>query len=98
MKLFTLHDNATKTYTAPVAIPSERDAIESLRVSANDPKSAHCKHAPDFTLYAIGEWNSESAEIKMYADKQLIVNASALLQGVANGQKISEIHHGDEDN
>lgn len=78
MKLYTIHDQASKTYTMPVAIPSERDAKESFRLSVNDPSTAHHKHAPDFTLYEIGIYDQFKGIITP-SDKVLIVNASALL-------------------
>lgn len=86
MKLFTVHDKATNSYSAPVAIPSERDAVESFRLSANDHKSAHYKHAPDFTLIEIASYDQFTGLISVLADKKIIVNASALLNiGEQNG-------------
>lgn len=78
MKLFTLHDKAIGTYSNPVAIPSNRDAIESLRASVADPNSAHSKHAPDFTLYCIGEFDQFTGVIKTYAEKELVTHAASL--------------------
>lgn len=77
MKLYTIHDQATNTYTTPVTIPSERDAIEAFKLSANDPKSSHFKHSPDYTLYEIGSYDQFKGTITP-TDKKSIVNASAL--------------------
>lgn len=77
MKLFTIHDNATDSYSAPVTIPSQRDAIEALRASVNNPDTAHHKHSPDFTLYEIGSFDQFKGTLSI-SDKKLVVNASAL--------------------
>lgn len=79
MKLFTVHDKATDTFSAPVTIPSTRDAIESFTASCNDPKSAHFKHSPDFTLFQIGEFDQFKGILTL-SDKKLVANASSLIK------------------
>ena len=57
IKLFTVKDKASGTTNHPFPMATHRDAIDGLRSVANDEKTTIGKHAEDFDLYYLGEYN-----------------------------------------
>lgn len=77
MNLYIIHDKATDTYTTPVTVPSERDAIQSFTVVCNQPDTQYYKFPADYTLFQIGKFDQFTGKIELI-EKKLITNASSL--------------------
>lgn len=78
MKLFSVHDQASKTYINPFCMLTERDALEGFRVVVNDKTTNYSKFPADFTLVCLGEFDIRTAEFKIYEKPQILKNATGV--------------------
>lgn len=69
-KVFCVYDSKAETYLTPFVMRSRGEAIRGFSDVTNDPNTQFAKHPGDFTLFEIGEWDSDSAKIAMYEAKQ----------------------------
>lgn len=62
MKLlaFAVHDAASGLYGTPMFLISKGLALRSFSDECNNPQSIINKHAGDYTLFQIGEYDEES--------------------------------------
>jgi len=74
MKIFTVHDRAALAYLDPFTSQSVGTAERSFSAAVQDENHHFHKHAPDFTLYLIAEFNQETGEV-VPVDRVLIGNA-----------------------
>lgn len=81
-KVYALHDKASETFTNPIVLPSQRDAIEGLRIVTNDKQSPQYKFPADFTLFEIGNYDPRTGTFDPLLSKIVIVNAAALKEGI----------------
>lgn len=57
LKVYTALDKAVNAYLQPFFCRSKGEAIRSFTTAVNDPDHQFHKHAADFSLYELGEWN-----------------------------------------
>ncbi len=73
--IFTVFDVKAEAYLQPFFAHKEALALRMFTEAASDPDHQFCKHAEDYTLFAIGEWEENSGEIQMYDVKKPLGNA-----------------------
>jgi hypothetical protein len=64
LKAFTVYDSKSEAYLQPFFTGTKGQALRSFQDTANDPQSQICRHAADFILFQIGEFNDANAEFK----------------------------------
>jgi hypothetical protein len=83
LKCFTVYDNKAGAYMQPFYTQSRGQALRSFADTANDQASTISRHAGDFTLFQIGEFNDEDAS---FVDG-LHVNLGCAIEFKDNPQK-----------
>ena len=62
-KLYVIRDTKMLTYRNPVACPNVAVMTRELTEVANNPESPFSKHATDYELYEIGEFDEKTGLI-----------------------------------
>ena len=88
-KLFTIYDVKAEAYLRPFTAPTKGLALRSFIDAANDPREPMNKHAADYTLFEIGEWDEIAGTIKMYDAKLPLGTA---LEHITNNQHNNDGH------
>lgn len=78
--LYVVHDKAANSFTKPIAVPTERDAIAGFKAVAAQPDHNFNKFPADFTLFEIGQYNESNGELRTYSEKKLIINAASFIK------------------
>ncbi|MEO5368179.1 MAG: hypothetical protein H7831_17870 [Magnetococcus sp. WYHC-3] len=68
-KMYTIYDSAAQAYNKPVYFINRGAAIRAFADEASDPKSNICRHANDYTLFEIGEFDELTGEVRPYETK-----------------------------
>lgn len=79
--MFSVYDKAVKAYMQPFFSRSRGEALRSFVDACNDEKRDLKKHATDFTLHYLGEWDDGSG-ISSPVDPERIISASECLRDV----------------
>lgn len=74
--IFCVFDSKARTFANPFTSTNSFTAIRDFATVANDPASIISKHAADFTLYELGEFDDESGLISPHP--QMIFHTTAL--------------------
>ena len=78
LELYSVFDKAVKAYMTPFFARARGEAIRSFGDAANDEKHQFGKHANDFVLYYIGEFDDQSG-IVTRVDPERVISAIELL-------------------
>lgn len=73
--ILSLFDSAANFYAAPFTVPSTAVAVRSLKAAIDGDSGDVAKHPEDFTLYKIGEFDSESGKITAFDTPERVVRA-----------------------
>lgn len=76
--IFTVYDEASDAYLQPFFMATQAAAVRAISELANDPNHQFCKHAKDFTLFEIGQFNDANAHIDTYKTSKAIVKCLEL--------------------
>lgn len=60
VKMFAVRDAKAEAFLQPMFFQSKGLAVRAFADAANDVGHNFCKHAEDFTLFELGEWDDES--------------------------------------
>ncbi len=63
MQIFTIHDTKANSHLQPFYCETQEVALRLLSDACQDPTHNFNKHAGDYHLYQIGEFNQEKGEI-----------------------------------
>lgn len=66
LKMFSLYDSKALVYGSPMLVSTVGSALRSFGDVANDPSSVVCKHATDFVLFQIGEFDDQTGKIDSF--------------------------------
>lgn len=69
MKIFSIFDSKAEAFHMPFFSPTKGTAIRSFAQAANDESSDFFKHAGDYTLFEIGDWEELQGDGKFYEAK-----------------------------
>lgn len=61
LKIYSVFDSAAGAFLQPFFAPTDGLAIRSFMDALNDNANALSKHAADYTLYLLGEFNDADA-------------------------------------
>lgn len=61
--MFTIYDSAAKSYTIPFYAPTTEVAVRMFTVGVRKDGTPYNEHPSDFTLFHVGEFADEDAEI-----------------------------------
>lgn len=72
MKIFTVHDAKAEYYMQPFFARNSGEAIRSFSEAINgDSNHQFAKYPADFTLFLLGEFNTDTGEITAHPSKSL---------------------------
>lgn len=58
--IFAVFDSAAKRYIDPFVAPTAEFALRGFRQACNTDGHQFNLHAPDFTIFCIGEWDADN--------------------------------------
>lgn len=64
LKVFVVRDSATEAYLQPFFARTEGEAIRSFSMAANDEGHQFAKHADDYHLFRIGEYDDATGMLE----------------------------------
>lgn len=71
-KVFVLKDTKSASYGPPFTMETKGLAIRMIEDGVSSGQPVWAKHPQDFSLFEIGEYNPDTAEVKMYETKNCI--------------------------
>lgn len=63
MNVYTVYDVKAELYLTPFFERNDATALRSFKQACTDPSHGFCRHAEDYTLFRIGEFNEETAKL-----------------------------------
>lgn len=63
-KIYTIFDSKAEAFNAPFYFQHDAQAIRGFADAVNSPESHIGMHPEDYTLFVIGTYDDETAEIK----------------------------------
>lgn len=63
MKIFSVYDSKANAYMQPFFSPTAGTALRAFETIANEEGHEFCKHAADYTLFEIGEWDEFDGQL-----------------------------------
>ena len=63
MKIYSIYDEKAKAYLPPFFLNNDEVAMRAVENCLDTPDHQFAKHPQDYTLYYIGEWDDNSANI-----------------------------------
>lgn len=75
--IVAVRDSAADTFGRPFFVPSAAVGIRSFtdEVNRSDEQNSFYKHAKDFALYEIGQYDDSTAQIVVHPQPKLLINA-----------------------
>lgn len=70
-EIFTIHDGKAHAYITPFFLPTNEMAIRSFIDGLNNPEHAFNRHPEDYTLFHIGQYFVDTAEINAHTPVSL---------------------------
>lgn len=67
LKVFGIYDSKVNAYLPPFMMKTIGEAERALISHCNDSQHNFCKHAEDFTLFELGEWDDSTAKYKLHS-------------------------------
>lgn len=75
LKLFAVHDSKVNAYMNPFVARAAGEAMRSFENAVRDPNSQISQFPADFTLFEIGLYDEETAEVRPLEAKLALCNA-----------------------
>ena len=72
MNAYAIFDRATASYSQPFFLASDAAAARSFKDSANDETRNVGAHPEDYTLYRIGRYDDQTAELAAEAPEKIV--------------------------
>lgn len=66
MKIFTVYDAISESFSPPMVNRNRGEATRSFTDEVNNPNSQLNKHAKDYTLFEIADWDPSTGRIDVY--------------------------------
>lgn len=74
--VYAVYDVKAQAYATPFFMPSTGLAIRAFSEVATDQNSQLCKHAEDFSLYKIGEFDDNEGKLITLTNPEYLTRAS----------------------
>lgn len=65
-KVFCVYDSKAEAYNSPLYVQSKGQAVRSFAEVANDKTSEIGKWPADFTLFELGEYNTDNGKFDLF--------------------------------
>lgn len=78
-RFFSIYDAAAAAYLPPFLLPNNAMALRSFSDCANDNNHAFARNPADYTLFCVGEFNDETAELLYLPHHEKLANALTLV-------------------
>jgi len=76
LKLYAIHDAAVKEFIGPEPQRTHGEAERKFRHAVNNKENGHLYSSPEnFSLYCVGEYDTETGIIKPLPEPQHIITA-----------------------
>lgn len=62
LKIYSIYDVKAGAYLQPMFFKSTPEALRAFGDACNDPESVFFKHAEDYSLYELGQYNDSSGQ------------------------------------
>ncbi len=72
--IFSIYDSGASAYLPPFVLPAAGMAERSFSDCVNDKSHAFSRHPADYTLFQIGTWDEQTAEIAYTTVHKKLVN------------------------
>lgn len=79
-----MYDSVARVYSPPFYMASQNVAIRAFALAANTPDSKVGLHPSDYSLFQLGEFDDETAELTPCNPHINLGLAAALIKGPAN--------------
>lgn len=80
MNLYSVYDEVAQTFNVPFSEVNHNSAMRAFGMACSDPQTILSKHAGDYYLYFLGEFDVHSGEI-----------ATVLPERLARGSDFKEV-------
>lgn len=80
MKIFTVYDSKVESYLQPFFMRSVGEALRGFEDVVNTPDHQFHKHAGDYSLVHIGEYDEKTAELTSLAHPTTLANGLQCLK------------------
>lgn len=64
MKIFSVYDSKVEAYIQPFFAETDAAALRMFQDAATNQEHQFCKHAGDYTLFAVGTWDTNEGKIE----------------------------------
>lgn len=79
-QIFAIKDHALDAYMRPWYAQTIGQAIRMFQDEINNPQGEMHKHADDYDLYHLGEWNEETAEFQNNGTPKQVARGKELIK------------------
>ena len=76
--MFAIYDAKAVGFLPPFISHNKYTALRAFKSAANDPQHDFCRHAEDYTLYYIGQWDPTVGFLTQDAPHEALANAKTL--------------------
>ena len=77
--MYTVYDSKAEIYTNPFHFRNDQEAIRQFTTEAQNPESKLNKHAEDYTLFLLGEYDQDTAEFSIRETPKAILRFHELM-------------------
>lgn len=77
LKVYSLYDSKAEAYLRPMFMPTKGIALRTIVDELENPNNNLSKHAADYTLFELGEFDDETGTITMHPNK---INIGCLIE------------------
>lgn len=79
LKVFSIYDSKAEAYLQPFFVKSVGEALRMFEDAVNDEKHQFHKHLEDFTLFELGVFDDDNAELVSLSTPKPLSKAIELL-------------------
>lgn len=91
LKVFSVYDVKVGAYLPPIFMRSKLEAIRSFTSAVTDEKHQFAKHAEDFTLFELGDWDDGDCKFKCHLTPIPVLKAIEAVAVVDNRSELQTI-------
>jgi len=73
--VFSVFDNAAKAYLPPMFFRAKGEAVRAFMDAVATTDHQFSKHASDYTLFELGEWDDSNAEFNAFVVPTRVMSA-----------------------
>lgn len=78
LQVLSAFDKKARSFLQPFYASHMDVGVRSFKEAANTPEHQVCKHAQDFALYRLGQWDDESGKFELFPQPVHLAEALAL--------------------